>query len=352
MRFGLKENSVQTKINQDPDFNRLLTAIHHAEPDRLPLAELWVDPPVKAAFLGDVSEEILDCRKQGYDVEKDILFWHQAGYDYIRIAPRYEFPKSWLDHPEARLSTMEEYEKYPWPSEEYFDYSDIEKAANFLPDGMKVIASPQGGIYEEGWLTMGYENFMLDLYDNPALIQKVCDSIGAALLKMFERFALYDHVGGFWFSDDIAYTEGLILSSEMIRHYLFPWYEKFTAIAKRSGKVIFFHSDGDLTPLLDDFIAMGFHAIHPIEPKAMDVVELKNRVRGKLALLGSVDLDFPLSRGTPEDVTDYVRKRIRESAPGGGFAIGSSNSVTHYVPLDNYRAMLDTVARYGEYPIC
>ncbi len=83
----------------------------------------------------------------------------------------------------------------------------------------------------------------------------------------------------------------------------------------------------------------------------MDVIELKQKVRGRLALIGSVDLDFPLSRGTPVDVVEYVKKRISEAAPGGGFAIGSSNSVTYYVPLDNYWAMLETVQRYGKYPI-
>ena len=83
----------------------------------------------------------------------------------------------------------------------------------------------------------------------------------------------------------------------------------------------------------------------------MDIVELKRKVKNKLALLGSIDLDFPLSRGTPDDVQQYVKKRISETAPGGGFAIGSSNSVTHYVPLDNYKMMLETVNKYGEYPI-
>ena len=343
--------SANMSTKMTPDFNRLLTAIQFQEPDRLPLAELWVDPPVKSAFLSGVPEEILDCRKEGYDVEKDIEFWNMAGYDFIRITPRYEFPKSWLNHPEARLSTLKEYEAYPWPAQDRFDYSDIEKAAILLPEGMKIMASPQGGIFEEAWMTMGYENLMMALYENPELVQKVCDSIGATLLEMFKCFSRYDHVGGFWLSDDIAYTEGLILSPEMIRHYFFPWYEQYVAIAKESGKVFFFHSDGDLTPLLDDFIAMGFDAIHPIEPKAMDIIELKKRVGGRLALLGSVDLDFPLSRGKPEDVVQYIKKRIKAVAPGGGFAIGSSNSVTHYVPLENFQAMLDTVKEYGIYPI-
>jgi len=338
-------------MNSEPNYNRLLTSIRHEEPDRLPLVELWIDPPVKSAFLGNTPEAVLDCRKKGYDVEKDIRFWAEAGYDFIRMTPRYEFPKCWLNHPEATLTTLDEYEKYPWPAEAQFDYSDMEKAASLLPPGMKVIASPQGGIFEEAWMVMGYENFMLALMECPDLIQKVCDALGSALLKMFRHFSKYDHVGGFWLGDDIAYTEALIMSPETIRRYLFPWYERFAAVARESGKSFFFHSDGDLTLLLEDFITMGFDAIHPIEPKAMDVVQLKEKVRDRLALLGSVDLDFPLSRGRPEDVIQYVKKRIGEVAPGGGFAIGSSNSITHYVPLENYHALLETVHQFGKYPI-
>ena len=109
--------------------------------------ELWIDPSVKSAFIGNTPEEVLDCRKKGYDVEKDIRFWAGAGYDFIRMTPRYEFPKCWLNHPEATLRTLDEYEKYPWPAEAQFDYSDMEKAASLLPPGMKVMASPQWGIF-------------------------------------------------------------------------------------------------------------------------------------------------------------------------------------------------------------
>jgi len=343
---------LKEKMQKQPDFNRFLKAIRYEEPDHLPNAELWVDPPVKVAFLGEeIPENELDPRKPEYDVEKDIKFWHKAGYDYIRITPQYEFPKPWLNHPEAKLYSLEDYEKYPWPMEQDFDFSSIERAAQLLPDGMKVIGSAQGGIFEEAWLIMGYERFMEKIFEEPELIKRTCDSLGEALVKMFEKMASYEHVGALWVSDDIAYTEALILSPKMIRDLLLPWYEQMAAVAHRAGKPFIYHSDGDLTPLLEDFIAIGFDAIHPIEPKAMDIVELKSKVKGRLALIGSVDLDFPLSRGKPDDVRDYVKNRIREAAPGGGFAIGSSNSVTHYVPLENYRTMLETVEKFGAYPI-
>jgi len=334
-----------------PDFNRFLTAIHHEEPDRLPNAEMWVDPPVKAAFLGETNESEFDFRKQNYNVKKDINFWYQAGYDYIRIGPRYEFPKSWLNRPDAQLTSLSDFEKYPWPTLSNIDYSSIEKSKDFLPEGMKVIASLQGGIFEEAWMIVGYENLMLSFSEQKEFVHKVFNMLGAKMLKMIEEMIQNEHIAGFWLSDDIAYTESLILSPEIIRNFLLPWYEKFATVVRRSGKVFLFHSDGNLFPLIDDFISIGFDAIHPIEPKAMDIVDLKIKVKNKLALLGSIDLDFPLSRGTPSDVQQYVKKRISEIAPGGGFAIGSSNSITHYVPMENYKMMLETVKKYGKYPI-
>jgi uroporphyrinogen decarboxylase len=329
-----------------PDFSRLKKAVHFSEPDRLPLAELWVDAEVKAAFLGNVSAAELDCRKVDFNVAKDVEFWHKAGYDYIRLTPRYNFFQPWLKDEKAP-----DFDEKLDVFLQNIDYSDIVKSEKLLPPGMKVIFAPEGGIFEQAWMNLGYEKFMTDLYENPEYIERVCNVIGAAELAMYEKFSHCDFVGGFWYSDDIAYTESLILSPTVIRRYLFPWYEKFAAIAHASGKLFFYHSDGNQTPLLDDYIAMGFDAIHPIEPKAWDIADLKKRLHGRLAMLGSVDLDYPLTRGTTAEVREYVHRRILDIAPGGGFAIGSSNSVAKYVPIENYRAMLQAVTEFGRYPI-
>jgi uroporphyrinogen decarboxylase len=62
-------------------------------------------------------------------------------------------------------------------------------------------------------------------------------------------------------------------------------------------------------------------------------------------------LDYPLSRGTPQEVEEEVKRLIKEIAPGGGYCLGSSNSIPEYVPLENYKAMLDSGLKYGKYPI-
>jgi uroporphyrinogen decarboxylase len=83
----------------------------------------------------------------------------------------------------------------------------------------------------------------------------------------------------------------------------------------------------------------------------MDIKELKEKVGSRICLIGNIDLGYTLTRGTPEEVTEEVKQRIHDIAPGGGYCIGSSNSIPYYVPTKNYRAMVEAALEYGTYPI-
>jgi uroporphyrinogen decarboxylase len=52
-----------------------------------------------------------------------------------------------------------------------------------------------------------------------------------------------------------------------------------------------------------------------------------------------------------DQVRDQVRRLLREIAPGGGYCLGSSNTVPNYARLDNYRAMIEEARQLGRYPI-
>jgi uroporphyrinogen decarboxylase len=83
----------------------------------------------------------------------------------------------------------------------------------------------------------------------------------------------------------------------------------------------------------------------------MDIVGLKQRYGGKLCLIGNIDLSYTLTLGTPREVEEEVKERLRQVAGGGGYCLGSSNSIPGYVPLANYLAMREAGLRYGWYPI-
>ncbi|MGW8250995.1 MAG: uroporphyrinogen decarboxylase family protein [Anaerolineales bacterium] len=134
--------------------------------------------------------------------------------------------------------------------------------------------------------------------------------------------------------------------TEKVKKRLFTRFALYSA-----GRPLIFHSDGLLDQVLPDIIAAGVDALHPIEPKCMDIAAVKKAYGDRLALVGNLDLGYTLTRGTPQEVRDEVRYLIQNVAPGGGYLLGSANSVTNYVPLENYQAMLEAALDYGKYPI-
>jgi uroporphyrinogen decarboxylase len=70
------------------------------------------------------------------------------------------------------------------------------------------------------------------------------------------------------------------------------------------------------------------------------VAKAKAKYGQRIGILGGLDMHL-LASSTPDQVRAATRKMIRDCAPGGGYALGSGNTIANYVPLANYLAMLD-----------
>ncbi|HNT35214.1 MAG TPA: uroporphyrinogen decarboxylase family protein, partial [bacterium] len=248
------------------------------------------------------------------------------------------------------ITTWEDFERYQWPKPEDVNYRSFEAISSVLPDEMKVIGQ-YGDIFTQVWMTMGFEAFSFAQIEQPDLIEALFEKFGELIVGLFETMAEFDCVGALWYSDDIAYTEGLMVSPVFLRTYLFPFMSRIGAVCRERDIPFLYHSDGVLYEVLNDLEQCGVNALQPVEPKAMDIVELKKKVAGRFCLIGNVELDAFLCRGTPETVEQEVKRLIREVAPGGGYCLGSSNTVPRFVKKENYRAMIEAGRKYGRYPI-
>ena len=353
-----------------PDVRRFLTALRREEPDRVPLSEFLMDPPVKEAFLGrHVGNSLVGT--DDYDVEADVAFWAAAGYDYIHLAPWYLhlFPegwhvkqgaysayspepvdKAWMEEHRGVISSREDLERYPWPQLDQVQYDHLRRAGEILPAGMG-LTTGTWGILETSRQLMGFEGMCLALYDDPGLVEGVIERVGGFLFEVFQRAAATPGVVALWLADDLAHTEGFFLSPAFYRRVLFPWFRRYGEVAASRNLPLLYHCDGAIWEVIPDLVECGISALQPVEPKAMDIVELKRRWGKHLALIGNIDLGHTLTLGTPEEVEAEVRQRIREVGPGGGYCVGSSNSIASYVPLANYRAMIEATLKWGAYPI-
>jgi uroporphyrinogen decarboxylase len=347
-----------------PDYRRLPKTIAHEEPDRVPLADFQADTALKDKFMGRPIRTIAD----------HVAFQAAGGFDFIYLRANYDFPGTspvsstgtmrsfaYSIAPDSEtvgtygpgpLQTRADVDKIDWPDPETVDISDMRTAAEVLPPGLGIITGV-GGIFTRTWMLMGYEHFSTTLADDIGLIEEVSARVGQIQCAVMRRVVKMPGVVAAWYGDDLAYTESLLVPPKVLRKYFFPWIEELAGIAHAAGYPFIMHSDGRLWQVLDDLIALGANALHPIEAKAMDIYDLKRRYGDKIALFGNVDMGYTLTdgMGTPNAVRNEVRRQVKELAPGGGYGLASGAGLTRYVRLENFLAMREALLEFGGYPI-
>jgi uroporphyrinogen decarboxylase len=354
-------------MNQSqPDFNRIITTLHHQEPDRVPLAEVAIDYKIMSQFLGrEVNDD---------DVAAQVEFWTRAGYDYTLLTVGLMRPggvtqdsqiskviqnsltrqdesdeESWNVWKKARIHTPADLESFPWEKASRLDFNKFHEVQAHLPEGMKIIAT-SGKIFTLTWMLMGFENFGVNLKLDPGFAGEVINRVANIQLEGLRKVVNLPNVAAVWAVDDIAFGTGPIIHPRELRKYIFPWYEEFGKICHDNGVYFFFHTDGIVWDFVEDLIAIGVAALHPVDPTCMDITALKEKVKGRLALIGNISNQL-LEEGTPDEVAALTKQRLREVAPGGGYCLGAGNSVPDWAKIDNYKAMISTALQYGWYPI-
>ena len=338
-----------------PDIEQLILTLRGGQGSHVPAMELGVHPKIKEHILGRPLSTVAD----------EIAFSHMTGYDYVKLQPIADFnpgnvgmerdlvreyqdgtvTRTWASEGKGIIANLGDLERYRFPDASEFSYERFEGVRSLLPEGMGVIGQ-YGDIFTMTWEMMGFEEFSVALFENPELVQALNTRLGELVVSMFEHFAQDDAVDALWYSDDIAFAGGLLVSPDALREYFFPWLRRIGDLARESSKPLIYHSDGILYDVMEDIIGCGVNALHPIEPKAMEIAEVKQRYGDRLCLVGNVDVDL-LSRGTPDQIKEVVRKNIEAVGYNGGYCVGSGNSIPEYVKMENYLAMLDATREFG-----
>lgn len=326
-----------------PDFERLRRVLlRDGEPDHVPFYELYADQPIMEAILGRPAD------REGY-----IRYQLQMGYDYVCAGAQFDYQyrreysqdtrREFVDNNHGMIENRRDFDAYPWPTVGPGVEAGLVRMQGDLPAGMKILISPPGGILENVMWLMGYVPLSYALYEDEQLVWDLFERIGTnhirAIELMFER-GDREAIGGVVMGDDMGHFQGPMLAPEMMRKYVFPWQKKLVAKVHEYGKPFILHSCGNLEAVMDDLIDdVGIDARHSYEDKIMPVWQFKERYGKRVAVMGGFDIDR-LCRLTPEEVYRETAELIRRCAPGGGWALGTGNSVASYVPVENFRAMM------------
>ena len=347
----------------EPDFGRLLDAVHGRVPDRVPFFELGVDLQVVEAVMGEPMPEGGHYSEEGraYRIE----FQRRMGYDFVRAMVGFYFQQKqllatedtevaqsrgerrWRDEHGGAIASWEDLERYPWPEVTETSFDDVERLTPMLPGGMKCNTS-YAGVWEYTVLLIGYEPLCYMLADDPELVQAVADRVGERQLQMYDALCAHDAIGSCMIADDLGFKTHTMVAPETLRKVFLPWLARIVDCIHSHGKVALLHSCGEWEPIVEDLIAVGFDAFHSFEDVIEPVADFKRRYGDRVGTLGGIDVHV-LASGTETEVREYTRRVIDECKPGGGWALGSGNTVANYIPVTNYLAMLDEGRRLGVY---
>jgi len=345
-----------------PDFDLLRRAIlRQGELERVPLLEQKADNAIIAAVMGVPYSPPRDREEKARFTRLTVQFWHDLGYDAVRLKTGLDLPltrnqtddtaalsrgqRAWQSESEGPIASWEDFERYPWPTPADADFSQVELAASILPEGMKLLVSPDGMLEPLMWL-MGFAPFALALYDQPDLIAAMAGRIAAIYVPLCEALLQMDAVGGVITGDDMGYKTGPMVAPDHLRQYALPYHKTIAGLCHARNKVYILHSCGHIYSIMDDLIDdVRIDAKHSFEDVIMPVEQFKATYGARVGTIGGLDIDL-LCRGDEEAVRARTRAILDACMPGGGYVLGTGNSVANYVPVRNFLAMVDEGHRW------
>jgi hypothetical protein len=241
-----------------------------------------------------------------------------------------------------RIASRDDLPKLSVPSPEQIDYESLrqrveEAAAAVQGTGLALfVAHPL--CFDPVVMDMGLAAFSIALYEDQPLLHEMMRRYTAYYSALDDFYSNQPEIDLIWVGEDIAYSASTMISPEMLRDLVFPYFAEITGCIRKPW---IYHSDGNIWDVIPDLLKLGMHALHPIEPTAMDIDQVRETYGRETALVGNVDVSI-LAAGTAEETAAAVRSVMDRCGPGGGYLLSSGNSLTHYVKPENVRVMGET----------
>jgi uroporphyrinogen decarboxylase len=355
---------------------RILAALNITEPDRVPL---FIHGINEGPIMG-IGRRLTDGLPMGKmlhqmnDAEKikliDTLFlvletYEIDGYTCLPLGPGTEFSDQarliddWgvgftrsphgipvpSSHPIQSVKDLEHYTP-PEPNREQLFAVDLMKDRF---NDSKAVFWMMRGAFVRSWRLTGMQNYMLNLFDNPAFLHKISEMVTQYSLGQLEMLGEAG-LDVLIVEDDIADKNNTLISPDHFDEFILPYNLRLVERAHEMGLKVVRHSDGNLWPIIDRLLEAGYDGLNPLEPQAgMQLKKVKDYCGNRLCLLGNIDCMELLPNGTPDQVKATVQEAIQDAGRGGGLIICSSNTLHPGVDPDNCIAMFEAVKAFGKY---
>ena len=368
---------------------RVLTALTHKEPDRVPI-DLWgsasricnqlyfeivehqgwttLGPCIKASRSGDyVDDRVSDmvgCDFRHVNVGKPTglkTTYTEKG----ELLSEWGWGSSINDKSShvsyCPLADAEEdaIEKHAWPiAENPGRIAGLKAQVDALYAEKEYFISAasavSGMMLDLGPYLRGFEQYLMDLYINESFSHKLIGKIADVIIEIYSYYLkdvgpMIDCVE---FASDHGMQDRTLIAPDIYRKFFKePYARVFREVKKVAPNAkIFMHTCGSVRSLIPDFIEMGVDILNSLQPKAtgMDSLELKKEFGSEIVFHGGLCLQGGIT-GTKQGAIDEAKKRIDSFGPQGGYIFAPSNHYMEDVSLENFLAIHEVARTYGKY---
>jgi hypothetical protein len=382
---------------------RVLTALNHEEPDRVPVLGLIAEPATSNAILGrppsDIAAMLANPDTRGQIKDLINSSWPELVYanfsDALEAAIKMGFDANWttytsmdvVEDPEARQGlachdivgrawqmtgtedggVIMDYTRGLCPTEKDWDAWEEKqrprlnefarnaaeyhtKLADSYSDRILPIGYTSTVIFESTWQCMGFVNFSRYVYEKPDFVRRVID-FQTDLYLMYLDAIMQSPVEVVIGGDDLGQKTGPMMRPELVEKLFGESYRRVSELVHKRNKKLIWHSCGNIYAFLDKFVEWGFDGVFTLEPTAgMELAKVRDQVGHKLVLVGNLDVSYLLVRGTRDEVESAVKQAITDAAPGGGYILSASHSHTSVDPT-RLQWMIEAAHKWGKYPV-
>lgn len=239
-------------------------------------------------------------------------------------------------------------EKLPSPEGDPDFERLVQNVAEIRKQGMYVLTGWWNFFFERPWQLRGMQNLLCDFHIAQDEIHRLYSAMCDTYCSYLQRAAEVAGPDGFFTSDDLGHQTGPMMSPEIFREIIYPYYKRVGDVCAENNMHFWLHSCGDNSPLMDDLIDAGLTVFHPVQKGTMDEKAIAAEFGDRLSFFAGIDVQHTLQEKDAEGVREEVRFLIDTfDRPDGGMCMSAGNGIVSGTPYENIEAFLDETLSYG-----
>ncbi len=340
---------------------RVRQTLSHVEPDKVPLFDFLYNEISLQKFLGGGP----------LTPERRMKVWLSLGFDLVCLgfdhpigySPRSGRPGIWIDewgiasrqgkgmnwYLDGSIKQESDLDSFTTPDPAADGRTrTLEWALDRYGDKV-ACACALSGPFTHAWSMMGFRAFVRALHTNPGFVRRLASRVqgyytelGSIAVDLGTEFV--------FIADDLGGTKGPMISPQHFRRFILPPLARMVRSLRKRGAWVLLHCDGNVIPIMDDIVATGIHAFHPMERKSgMDLGRMKQGYGDRITLIGNLEASHLMTYGALSEIAEQLEQCFDIGAPGGGYIFASDHSIHPGISAERARFVFDRADRCRRY---